>query len=49
MPTNEEKRDESKPDLDFSNDQIEKSVQTIQVGGEYDPRPHEDAARRRIA
>ena len=36
--------------LDFSGDNIsEGQPSTPQVGGDYDPRPHEDVARRKIA
>lgn len=37
-------------DLDFSNDAVsENQPPTPRVGGEYDPRPQEDGARRTIA
>jgi hypothetical protein len=37
-------------ELDFSNDTIsEGQPPTLQVGGDYDPRPQEDGARRTIA
>jgi len=42
--------EESKPDLDFSSEGTDTpAVPAPQAGAPYDPRPHEDGARRTIA